>query len=114
MFRPAFYSIIVAATVLAGASQAQTASQFAPAGKETAVTYADLDLSREAGAQILIQRMRAAAAKVCGPAPDLRQMEMHRVYVACVNDTLQRSVASVNAPVVTSLYQGLATTLARD
>src|SRR5688500_19451767 len=36
--------------------------------KTTAVSFADLDLSKAAGAQTLYKRIKVAARRVCGPA----------------------------------------------
>ena len=103
MFRAATLVTFATATLLSSASYAQTLS--APAGKQLAVNYADLDISRPAGAEVLITRMRGAAARVCGPVPDARDLVLYRLYRDCVAETLARGVAAVNAPMVTELYR---------
>jgi UrcA family protein len=104
MFRAITLVTFAAATFLGSASYANTLPT--PAQKQIAVNYADLDISRRAGAEILITRMSGAAAQVCGPAPDVRDLVMYPLYRACVAETLARGVASVNSPMVTELYQG--------
>lgn len=110
MLRVVTLMAFAAATFLSGASQAEISSP-SPA-KQIAVNYSDLDVSRPAGAEVLITRMRAAAAQVCGPAPDVRDLVMYRFYRQCMAETVDRAVASVNAPMVTELYRGKATEIA--
>jgi len=110
MLRAIAVITFAAAMFLGNASYAD--AQPAPAGKQIAVNYADLNISRPAGAEVLITRMRAAAAQVCGPAPDLRDLVMYRFYRQCIVDTVDRGVASVNAPVVTEVYRGNTTVVA--
>lgn len=104
MFRAITLVIFATATFLGSASYADTLPM--PAQKQIAVNYADLDISRRAGAEILITRMRGAAAQVCGPAPDARDLVLYPLYRACLAETLARGVASVNSPMVTELYHG--------
>ena len=71
------------------------------------VAYADLDLSREAGAQALLKRIRSAAREACGPEPVVsglmpRAGHQHR---ACVNSAVSTAVERINAPVLTALVQ---------
>ena len=110
MLRAITVITFAAAMGLGNASYAD--AQPAPAGKQLSVNYADLNISRPAGAEVLITRMRAAAAQVCGPAPDLRDLVMYRFYRQCIVDTVDRGVASVNAPVVTEVYRGNTTVVA--
>jgi len=103
MFRAVTLITFAAATFLGSASYADTLP--VPAGKQIAVNYADLDISRPAGAEALITRMRGAAAQVCGPAPDSRDLVMYPLYRVCVGESVARGVVSVNAPMVTELYR---------
>ena len=110
MFRAVTFTTIAAATLLTGAVYAQVPAS-AP-GKQIAVNYADLDIGQRAGAVELITRMHAAAAQACGPAPDIRALELSRAYRACISDSVTRAVDMVNAPVVTELFHGTANPLA--
>ena len=74
-------------------------------GQQVTVFYGDLNLDREPGPQILINRLRAAADRVCGGQPDLLNLERWGVYRTCMTQTMDRAVASVSHPVVTSAYQ---------
>lgn len=106
MIRPLHYTLVTLALMAAPvAARAETAATAPP--KQETVSYADLDLSREAGAKILIARMQAAAERVCGPAPVLADLKFHAIYTHCVRETVQRSVASVDSAVVAKVYSGL-------
>jgi len=81
--------------------------------KQQAVSYADLDLSRKAGATVLLNRVRLASTQVCGPEPSV---DLDRSYRKCVTDTMTRAVQGINEPLVSSLYQdkfGIAVASAR-
>ena len=110
MLRAIAVITFAAAMFLGNASYAD--AQPAPAGKQMAVNYADLNISRPTGAEVLITRMRAAAAQVCGPAPDMRDLVMYRFYRQCIAESVERGVATVNAPVVTEVYRGNTTVVA--
>ena len=67
------------------------------------VKFADLDLNHGAGVAELYARIRAAARDVCEPliASDLASAIGAR---ACVAQAIERPVAEVNAPQLTSYY----------
>ncbi len=67
------------------------------------VHYADLNLSTQAGAAVLYNRIRNAAEQVCG---DVGSRELARAAAAktCVNRAIFASVQSVNNPKLTREY----------
>lgn len=67
------------------------------------VHFADLDLSHGAGVAVLYTRIQSAAREVCGPANawELKAMMITR---HCVQQSIARAVAEVNAPMLTSYY----------
>jgi len=78
------------------------------AAKETdrnavVVRYADLDLTSEAGASVLLRRIDRAARQVCGMDRDVRGI-FRLQQRACHTETLSESVAKVDAPLVTQMY----------
>ena len=78
-----------------------------PADTEThskTVSYADLDLGREAGARTLLQRISGAAKVVCGPEAQTRDLQDAKFYKSCTQQAADRAVASVNNPGVSALY----------
>lgn len=106
MFRAIVFVTFAAATVLTGAARAQMPATSPQ--KQIAVNYADLDIGHRAGAVELIGRMHAAAAQACGPAPDIRQLQLSQAYRQCISDAVARGVADVNVPIVTELFRGTA------
>ena len=68
------------------------------------VSYADLDLSRPAGAQALLARLHHAADAVCGGLPDLRNLTAQERYRDCFNEAMNNAVAAVHSPLVAELY----------
>lgn len=70
------------------------------------VPYGDLNLSNAAGARVMLQRIKAAASRVCGGAPDLRFPVEVRRYRQCVRFAVDQAVAQLNRPMVTALHNG--------
>ena len=69
------------------------------------VPYSDLNLASEAGASIMLRRIRNAAKDICGPQPD-DVLHYGAQYDACVKAITDRSVASFNNPMVTAMNGG--------
>jgi len=68
------------------------------------VSYADLDLSTQAGATTLYNRIRGAARTVCGyEGPGFTDKAIWR---SCFKDAVGNAVAKVNNPRLTALHQG--------
>jgi len=70
------------------------------------VSIGDLNLGSTIGAKTALQRIRHAAKDICGEAPDPRAIEMGRQYAGCMDDTVNRAVASLDNPTVTALNGG--------
>lgn len=68
------------------------------------VSYADLDLTHEAGAQTLLVRIKSAARAVCEP-PQSLELTYATLYRQCVGDAIGRAVADVNAPALAQVYR---------
>ena len=69
------------------------------------VSFADLNLSSEAGAKVMLQRIRNAAEKVCGIESDDPIDQLYE-YRPCVKTTTNRAVANFHNPIVTALNSG--------
>lgn len=67
------------------------------------VSYADLDLSREAGAEAMLHRITTAAREACGVAPDIREMQQRSDYDACVHQATSNAIDNLHAPLVAAL-----------
>lgn len=70
------------------------------------VPYGDLNLASPAGAEVMLKRIKAAALKVCGGKPDIRDRQATRFYNHCVNLAVAQAVARLNKPVVTAIFNG--------
>lgn len=64
------------------------------------VSFADLDLSKEAGAKVLYRRIQNAATSVCGRV-DSREIARYRLYRQCYDDAIEAALKEVNS---SSLY----------
>jgi UrcA family protein len=61
------------------------------------VSYADLNLANDADAAILLQRVKAAAVRVCSRDVDLSPLEFYHPVRRCANAATARAMAEVNA-----------------
>ena len=61
------------------------------------VSYADLDLANEADAVILLQRVTAAAHRVCSRDMDLLPLEFQNPVQRCAKAATARAMADVDA-----------------
>jgi len=59
------------------------------------VHYEDINVKQPAGAQILMARIDAASRKVCGPAPDIRDLGAWAAFKSCTRRATDRAVASL-------------------
>lgn len=105
-----FSSLRALAALLALAPAAAYAADTNASGtvKQIAVHYEDLNLAQESGAEILISRIEVAAKDACGGTPDTRDLKMRAFFGECMKNTVQKAVASVNSPMVSSVYDGTA------
>jgi len=78
--------------------------------KSITVSYSDLDLTSDSGARAMLARLKSAAVKACGgPAVfnsvyDVAPDYVRTVYAKCQNDAMAGAVASLHAPLVSTLY----------
>jgi UrcA family protein len=98
---------LVSALALASAATTQAAPvSNDPDIVTIAVPTADLNLASEAGAKTLVSRIHVAAETICGVEPATIQFDRHRIYEACVKATVDRTVATLDNPVVTAANTG--------
>lgn len=99
---PLFKTSLIAA--LAGLA---ASAQAAPAPVETrVVSGAELDLSRHAGAEVMLRRIKTAASALCGPESDRTTLARAALRRACVAEATDRAVAQLGNPQVTALNGG--------
>jgi UrcA family protein len=72
---------------------------------EVTVSYADLDLSKPAGAQALYKRIRRAARQVCTPRVVISPIHAGPRFRTCYDEAMANAIAQVNRPVLTALYK---------
>jgi len=93
----------LATMVIGGA--AMTAHATVPVQRimvQAPVSYHDLNLKTEHGAETLLTRIQSAARKVCIQAnPDLMKPNIRDLRQSCTEDATARAVASINAPLLT-------------
>ena len=68
------------------------------------VKFGDLDLTRSAGVAALYSRIQNAARAVCEPAVSLGARNSLLLARRCMEQSITRAVADVNAPALTSYY----------
>lgn len=90
-----------------------SAASIGPAAAEStsrtvsfAVSYADLDLTQIQGGKKLSMRLKRAADAVCGREFDAASTTLRRTIVACRTEAMASAVASIDAPLLTALYEG--------
>jgi UrcA family protein len=66
-----------------------------PVVRHQRVSYADLDLNSQAGVQTLQRRIRAAVKLVCGPTPELRELNEMRAERDCRHRAMEQAAAKV-------------------
>ncbi|MGH8236598.1 MAG: UrcA family protein [Steroidobacteraceae bacterium] len=84
-----------------------------PRVKSEPVSFADLDLSKPAGAQTLYKRIQAAARRVCGPADRYTHLTPSKVFRECYETAIADAVAQVDRPSLTALHKEQASRTAR-
>ena len=67
------------------------------------VRFADLDIGHAAGAKVLLGRIEAAAASVCGGNPDPRLLDQRVFFERCRKMAMVRAIAQVNSPMLAAM-----------
>ena len=70
------------------------------------VKYGDLDVGSRTGAQVLLQRIEAAANTACGGEPDIRRLDQLATFEACRRSAVARAVAAIDSPMLTAMAHG--------
>ncbi len=108
--RPLAAALLSAAVAIPGLASAQSTVHEvivrpnAP-GVETRsekVSFSDLNVDHPSGARALLQRIRGAARRVCGPEDGLHADDSFKV---CVRTAVNRAVTDLDNPLVSSLNQ---------
>ena len=108
-----FTSIVVSAALTTVGLIQPAAAQL----REVSVSYSDLDLSRAADAETLVDRLRHAARQACGGSPTAdpsyrtAQFQIRRDFSRCVDEAMRSAVAGIDSPQDQRAY---AATVQRD
>jgi UrcA family protein len=107
--RSRFYLAGLAALSLASASPF---TQAAPPGLFDAapsikVSYADLDLTKAAGADTLYKRIQRAARMVCRDSASPFEIGRGRKFRKCYEAALDTAVSDVSSPLLTARHDGV-------
>ena len=77
--------------------------------ESVSVSFAELDITKPAGAEVLYDRLQRAAQEVCG----VNERFYSPYYIAgsaerraCYQDALDRAVAQIDAPLVSEQHSG--------
>lgn len=95
-------SLLAAAMVIGSAAVTANAAVPVRIMVQEPVSYHDLNLETELGADTLLTRIQSAARKVCIQAnPDLMKPNIRDLRYSCTEAATARAVASINAPLLT-------------
>ena len=92
--------VICVAAALAAASVGFSASA---REERVVVRYGELDLSKPAGRDVLMTRLRVAAGRVCGREPHRLAIRHKEVHGACIQDAMRRALSQIPANVAMQL-----------
>jgi UrcA family protein len=85
---------------LAGTAQATTSA--AKTVPSEVVSYADLDIAKHADAEILLQRVKDAARRVCTRSGVLVWLDSHNPLQQCMSAATARAMADVHSRSMTA------------
>jgi UrcA family protein len=89
--------VLLAATAAARAGSSEEGSRAATAGTAAIrVSYRDLNLATDAGSRALLQRISAAAHKVCAVS-DIRDLDGLAADKSCERDAIEQAVNQVHS-----------------
>lgn len=91
-----FVLVTVAVLGAAACAPGAHADDFAVGVASRTVHYADLNVTTDAGAKVLMRRLRTAAEQVCGDV-DSRQLDQAAAANACVDKAIVAGVRQVNS-----------------
>jgi UrcA family protein len=93
----------LAALSLSAAAQANSIDVYGEDAR-VEIPYGDLDLKRQAGADVMLRRVSQAATVACGGRPDIRLIRERLAFRECVGDMTKSVVYELNMPLVTATY----------
>lgn len=95
---------IVLVTVMTSALSPSGNASSSEETRKQEVHYADLDITREPGAERLYKRIRTAAREICG-TPGIEQIINASRVRRCAEEATARAIAEVNSPALTRYFE---------
>jgi UrcA family protein len=74
--------------------------------RQLRVLYRSSEVASDNGARILLDRLSAAASKVCRLPEDRFNLIHRKDYASCRANALANAVATVGAPALTAMHKG--------
>jgi UrcA family protein len=99
------YASAMLATILASNCPVAGAVESNYPVTQRIVSFADLDITAPAGASMLYARITDAAQAVCEPSVRIEYQRLLSEVRKCRKQAIDRAVADVNAPGLTSYHQ---------
>jgi len=93
------------AAALTGYAVATHADEPGGGVRSIIVHYAELDLAKPQGIEVLYRRIQGAARRVCRAHPGSVSVRDPRAWKKCYVDATERAVRQVNLPTLTALHQ---------
>jgi UrcA family protein len=70
------------------------------------VSFADVNLATQSGAEVMLRRIFLAAKQVCGDRAGIRDTAERREIRFCVRVASANAVKDINAPMLTAVFEG--------
>ena len=97
-----FHVITLTLSLLGAGAALGVANDASAALPDVTVSYRDLNLTQPADVQTLYQRLKNAAAAVCGQV-SAAELSRHAAYTRCYQTALESAVVEVRSPELLAL-----------
>jgi UrcA family protein len=97
-------TLCIAAAALVAMSATPVFAKTEIQTKSVTVSFRDLDLGTEQGAEEMLKRLERASRRACRRADGRSEMLTRRDYLACRAEAMETSVAQLNQSLVTERF----------
>jgi UrcA family protein len=102
--RQAIAAFLLTVTMASGA-MANTVEMDDHSKQAITINYADLNVTSEAGAEVLYRRIQKAASKICGMTTGPAPIGVVMSQKSCVNDTVTAAIKRLDSELVGQLHR---------
>lgn len=95
---------VIMATTFCGTAMAGEVVMQNQEHERVAVSFSDLNITSQAGAKVLYQRIEKAARRVCGVTHGLKSIQLINNEKACLAASIDSAVASIHSELVASVH----------